>query len=188
MCNLKERLENYVRSNNIDLTYDWKGQNENQVDICFFEWHQRMTNANSEEEFREIIADIFRWGGVGSDRLKQHYAEKLHRHDTSFESVKNTPLASWTKILAAYDPERYWIYDSRVAIALKTLVHEYDWFIPRRRNDEVGAYFRCQYTNALTATESYDRYLILLSAVDVRASSSLEKKLFMLGGQITINV
>lgn len=188
MCDLRRRLENYARDNNVNLTYNWKRQNETQVNNSFFGWHQRMTNANTEEEFREIIADIFHWGGVGSDRLKRHYAEKLHRRDTSFESVKNTPLASWTKILAVYDPERYWIYDSRVAIALCILVDEYDWFIPKRRNDGVCMYFRRQHTNALTAAESYERYLELLCAEDVQNRSSLEKKLFMLGGQITINV
>lgn len=57
-----------------------------------------------------------------------------------------TPLASWTKILAAYKPEEFWIYDSRVAIALRFLNQflekKYaqqkrgDWYTPVPKKDD----------------------------------------------------
>ena len=62
--------------------------------------------------------------------------------------------------------KKYFIYDSRVAIALKFLIREYDWFIPKRRNDVVGSYLRQVYKNALTESESYVKYSELLSNVE----------------------
>jgi len=49
-------------------------------------------------------------------------------------SASNWRIASWTKILAAYDPQHYFIYDSRVAIALSYIALHLSqpviWIIP----------------------------------------------------------
>ena len=196
MCDLLARLEQYARDESIDLTYRWKGKNAKDVDVLFSQWHNELVGVRtaspkaSKGKLASVIDQILKWGGI--NRLKaerrDHYVEKIRLGISRGQEIdENTLLSSWTKILAAYEPEEYWIYDSRVAIALKTLVPEYDWFIPTRRNDSVGSFLRNRYTNALTEAESYEKYLSLLSGVDARRRRSCEQKLFMLGGQITIN-
>lgn len=200
MCNLSERLENYVRDNNkVDLTYRWKGRSASDVNELFSQWNRDLNEVLSSHVSRnqkaskleDIVKKILRWGGIHrfSDNRLNHYVNKIL--DGKFEGQEideDTLLSSWTKILAAYDPVKYCIYDSRVAIALKILVPEYDWFIPRRRRDDVGSFLRKQYVNPLTEAESYKKYLDLLSSVDAQRRGLYEKKLFMLGGKITINV
>ena len=102
---------------------------------------------------------------------------------------KNNPptrLSAWTKILAAYDPTRFCIYDSRVAIALRFLFRGDKWFIPDQYNNN-------NHTIPLAATigrgtepeESYRDYLTLLQNACPGNPGTYEKKLFMLGGVLT---
>ena len=92
-------------------------------------------------------------------------------------------LSSWTKILAAYDPNRFWIYDTRVAIAL-CFLDPYEWFIPGnggRENRIGGVLIEAQAKNQ---KDSYNEYLSLLRNDQIAPwmRGHYEKQLFMLGG------
>ena len=87
---------------------------------------------------------------------------------------------------------RFWIYDSRVAIALSFLyADEYNWYIPLANNAEASDLKDCinnRRGNAGDIEESYRLYLDLLKGMDhgtPERRSSYEKKLFMLGGILT---
>lgn len=98
------------------------------------------------------------------------------------ESNPPTPLSSWTKVLAAYAPERFWIYDSRVAVALCFLYRDVNWFIPSPHNKAADNLKKVIDKDRLSdlPEKSYKKYLELLK--DVRNQGRCEKKLFMLGG------
>lgn len=190
MCNLSERLENYVNDHhNVDLTYGWNGQKGEDVDTRFREWNKAMYDAKSEKSFQKfmkIIADIFNWGGVGSDKLKRPYAEKLWNGNFSFESTNDTPLSSWSKVLAAYtfnlpnnDNGKFFIYDSRVAVALNIIAPEYKWFLPEEYGHSmVFALIKSSRKKSEPAQESYQRYC---QSLRQQGGVALERQLFMLG-------
>lgn len=113
-----------------------------------------------------------------------------------------TPLASWTKILAAYKPDEFWIYDSRVAIALRFLNqflrktytptrYESEWYTPAPKTSDgdgdtrklqkiIGEGAYASANRRIHASRCYQDYCNLLKKNN--NPSLLEKKLFMLGG------
>ena len=104
-----------------------------------------------------------------------------------------TPLSTWTKVLAAYDPTRFWIYDARVALALRYL--GYRWFIPESRSHLkiMATIINEETPNLVNEYNSYNKYLSLLlqqetqrdsAAKIIQTASHFEKRLFMLGGAI----
>ena len=92
-------------------------------------------------------------------------------------------LSSWTKILAAYDPNRFWIYDTRVAIAL-CFLDPFEWFVPGNggRENRIGGVLKS--SNIGNQKESYAEYLALLKNEQIApwTRGHYEKQLFMLGG------
>jgi hypothetical protein len=117
-----------------------------------------------------------------------------------FNSSEVTSLETWTKVLAAYDPARFWIYDARVALALLFLsrcgiLANYSWFIPKPSSKNIQRICEEINNNNLNAEdadpkESYRRYLDILLRQEpngrgrLETASHFEKKLFMLGGAI----
>lgn len=107
-----------------------------------------------------------------------------------------TPLGTWTKVLAAYDPRRFWIYDARVALALRFLhVDNYSWYMPNPYSPYITELVSNSHPNHqlnnddATALDSYRQYLTLLLSQElngnhskIRTASHFEKRLFMLGG------
>lgn len=192
MCNLMECIEKYEADNGIKINYSWKGKDEGDVNDLFSDWNRKLNSAienNNLTELTDTINAILRWGGINrlkKERLK-HYICKIQKISEGDEIDSQTLLSSWTKILAAYNPKKYFIYDSRVAIALKFLIREYDWFIPKRRNDTVGSYLRNNYQEKLTESQSYQKYLTLLFNVEECKRGICEKKLFMIGGTLTVD-
>ena len=190
MCVLEKRIETFAADNRIELKYSWRGKDEDEVNKLFEDYYKELKESVSNrcmDMAEKTITEILHWGGIyriREDRITD-YANKLLSGDLEIDD--STLLSSWTKILAAWDPEKYWIYDSRVAIALAMLFPEYNWFIPVRRNDSIGSYLRKGYIGEeMTKQESYAKYLEFLAAVN--KPGSCEKKLFMLGGGITINL
>lgn len=104
-----------------------------------------------------------------------------------------TTLSSWTKILAAFDTRRFWIYDSRVAIALSFIyANEHIWFIPGANNAEAnrlrGEIIQARGNNAGNPTDSYRLYLEKMRGIrngNPVNRRHYEKKLFVLGGLLT---
>ena len=102
-----------------------------------------------------------------------------------------TLLSGWTKVLAAYDNTRFWIYDSRVAIALSFLYRDINWYIPPA-NDQGGKH--PQLVNIINAINSRregmgttlspeDSYCLYLRRMgETQNPCHIEKLLFMLGG------
>lgn len=101
-----------------------------------------------------------------------------------------TRLSAWTKVLAAYDNKRFWIYDSRVAIALSFLYKDINWYIPQA-NDRNGEHpqlvniineinHRREGTTILSPEDSYCLYLRRMG--ETQDPCHIEKQLFMLGG------
>lgn len=192
MCDLRERIQNFTAECGIDTTYEWNGQNADSVNIDFANWHAAMSEAMERHDtaaLENIVGEIFRWGGVGSERLKKVYAQRLRDQDTSVGASSVTPLSSWSKVLAAYAPKKFFIYDSRVAIALKVLVPEYAWFLPRSRQTDgrrqLTACLRVNDRRAKTQAESYRNYLEILPEGQ---QLECERTLFMLGRNIDVTV
>jgi len=106
-------------------------------------------------------------------------------------TVENDPLtrlSAWTKVLAVYDQNRFWIYDSRVAIALSFVDHSVNWFIPSA-NDQKGKHPQLvnlkrrieeKRGDSLSPEDSYAVYLRRMGELD--KPCHIEKMLFMLGG------
>ena len=111
-----------------------------------------------------------------------------------------TPLSTWTKVLAAYDPTRFWIYDARVALALRFLsniengLEHYNWFIPASRQylHEMTVLLNAD-LDVAAPKESYQKYISLLLCQEedrasanriIKTASHFEKRLFMLGGKL----
>ena len=193
MCDIYGMLRGYIQQRRIDetsLTYRYidsngKQYNSPDVDKLFLDWNDRMLNKEqTEEKLQNIIAEIFKWGGVGSNKLRQHYAKKLLNNDLTFENNQKTPFSSWSKVAAAYtfnldDSQKYYIYDSRVAIALNVIIPDYPWYLPEERGHNiVFALIKNSRKKSEAAKKSYERYC---NALRERGGSNLERELFMLG-------
>lgn len=201
------------------LKYEWDGEDEASVNERFNNYNTRMRAYLGKRNkkcldclLHEIISE---WGGIHG--LKpQTYSRYLdilqglwtHKNsETCFQTRKSnlsidpacpicassdTHLSSWTKVLAAYAPDEFFIYDSRVAIALCVLYKNENWFIPAPKgNNNTPSPLQnlrqelMQERNGrrgLTAHESYKKYLKLLKTVPNGIPRHYEKKLFMLGG------
>lgn len=61
-----------------------------------------------------IISD---WGGINGNR-KTTFDEYERRMTTDLSDTPITGIASFSKVLAIYDPKKYAIYDARVAVSL----------------------------------------------------------------------
>lgn len=193
MCDIQEKLSAFCQSKKIneknDLTYTWKKQRNEDVNQTFEVFYNDLHNASNTDELQTVIQKIFDWGGVGSDKLKKYYAEKLFRGDLSFESQQNTPLSSWSKVLAAYTFKdatnpKYFIYDSRVAIALNIIDKEHKWVLPNAQGYSAIFALIKQSQKKSEAKTSYQRYC---EALQEKGGVSLERKLFMLAKKLTFN-
>ena len=239
MCNLEPAIQSIlerVRNNadipditNENLTYSWKGQNEQQAVAALNRFHTGFNNcihyinsprgaghnqemANDKAQYLIIpIYHVLTWGLPHSGEqnrinlsvkysriLLRIHAQRNDQTDNIVDVVLNritedTPLPSWTKIVAAYDPTHFWIYDTRVAIALRFL--GYNWFIPNSTNNltAIKNHLNDNNDSFLDEKNSYRRYLELLlqqgqngqfGTDAISTAGTFEKRLFMLGGAI----
>ena len=115
-----------------------------------------------------------------------------------------TPLASWTKVLAAYKPDKFCIYDSRVAISLRFLnillpvdkrFARGDWYTPAPNKDDdtknlqkgIGPGVNTEFaTTTKYASACYQEYCNFINNQIINdrtiAPKYFEKRLFVLGG------
>lgn len=116
----------------LDATYNWKtpvmekfthgGEGGYESNIEFKKYIKNLWDAASSESERLHLTKIIvkNWGGVGGnkdDTLKK-YIEAISKN------VPPTPLqgiASYSKIFSFADPQRFAIYDARVAACLNAL-------------------------------------------------------------------
>ena len=186
MCDLEKRIKDFVENHGIakdSLTYRWNGDDEDAVIRRFSDWNTQIKSAvrdNDKDVLTKIIKEIFTWGKVGTDPKAEDFAGRLLNGKLTVFGEQTTPLASWSKVLAAYDPQQYYIYDSRVAVALKMLYwgdERFHWFIPQGR--ELLSVILNKTQESDTQRESYGRYLRLLNATG--NAPHYERQLFMLG-------
>lgn len=193
MCQLINALDTVIREHpglEPRLAYCWRGMDAEATDHQIADFHQRLTRAVRRrspdlELIRGIIVEIIHtWGGISNyeglaDRYPRLLLELDEDHPVSTQAV--TPISSWSKVLAAYDPERYNIYDSRVAAALRFLIPDTRWFLPvphgANRQALFGHFGR---RGQLSQADSYALYLDLLHETGDPLGS--ERRLFMFGG------
>ena len=176
------------------LSYEWKGWDETHACRLFQWFHDDLMEAlaqNNMHEIRMCIERILVWGGINKTPKTANMFEyrlpcllrKLHdRHGVLSRELMDDSISSWTKVLAAYDPKKFCIYDSRVAIALSFLFRNRIWFIPWSYDNDL--------TNAIQDNvpendNKYQDYLIyseLVRNADPDNPGKYERKLFMLGG------
>ncbi len=191
---LRKCLDDFMKKKNISedqLEYHWKGLTARETDQMFEEFHTALETAvrnKKKDKICVVITAIVKWGGVTiGKRMLDEYPQKLLALDEDEPIGNEKRLASWTKVLAAYKPGKFCIYDSRVAFALRALMPEECWFLPPSRKTGNDRYNRLERKGQLSPRESYEKYMRLLEATDDRVK--YERKLFMLGGVLAdINV
>ena len=189
-ASLRKCLDDFMKRQNISedqLEYHWKGLTARATDQKFKEFHNELEAAvrnKKNGEICDVITAIVKWGGVTiGKRMLAEYPKKLRALDENEPIGNEKRLASWTKVLAAYKPKKFCIYDSRVAFALRVLMPEERWFLPLSRKTGKDRYDRLERKGQLSPRESYKKYMRLLDATDNRVK--YERKLFMLGGVLS---
>ena len=124
--------------------YDWNGKDEFYTILCFHRysiWLNHGVETNDALSQISCITSVLGWGGVDQNithRIPDFYKglqtvsrEQINDYDSilkqgiaqinnNTDTIRNDDyrISSWSKILAAYQPGKLFIYDSRVALAL----------------------------------------------------------------------
>ncbi len=209
-------IEQRIQHNypNVDLTYNWKWPPEGQKILCFLmdpmdqldkaqiteklfqKFHDALKNAvetQDQSRVKKIIRLIVvNWGGIkgNADSTIDRYAMDLIGN-TLLNDISNG-IASKSKILAAWDPDQYYIYDSRVAIALQKLyLDQYKFKIPtpntgnnKAKKKKINETIRKLTRQTADNAEAVDYLNFCAGLRNTGRGSEWEKKLFMLGGYI----
>ena len=90
------------------------------------ELHKKWKTSSTIEEKHELIKYyISTWGGIHTNS-----AESMHLYTTlsAEELIGNGKkgIASWSKAIVIHDPEKYAIYDARVAISLNCIQEQFN--------------------------------------------------------------
>ncbi|MBQ9336597.1 MAG: hypothetical protein IJS14_04785 [Lentisphaeria bacterium] len=190
---------------NVDLTYNWDypptnqairnfygepidGLTEEEFTVRLFQkFNEAFQNAaGNKDRIKEIInLIVYHWGGIHGNHEEtiERYADNLINGNLQ-EMETDTGIASKSKILAAWNPNHYYIYDARVAIALQKLYFNiYRFYIPTPQGnvDAVREELERSQGEAVTYPEFCE------GLRNTQNGSQLEKKLFMLGGYIEEN-
>lgn len=159
--------------------------------------HRTVETGNVDETVR-VIANILYWGGIHGNKPETllSYARQLHivgmlPEDAinmameEFYYGKQTGIASWSKILAAWEPDSFFIYDANVAVALQTMyAGRFLFYLPPSESAAVRAYYKNQFNN-LGEAEYVDYRGYCEALRQTGTGNHLEKKLFMLGRSLT---
>ena len=212
--------------------YEGNGKNEAKTVVKFSELSDKLTRAlhdaekQHDESVKNAIIAILEWGGItlGDNGIKQFTSEiqKVHQNsanimfgDNNFDQEvteilkrgrngNDWRISSWSKVLAAWKPGTFFIYDSRVAIGLSIVKPDVTWAIPsaRGKNSMFGFVSAAIDRNhALDMSSSYCEYLkflVQLSNSDKIDFTSypdqqsrmehIEKLLFMIPEMLIYNV
>ena len=193
---LDTRICEFLKNSGIQkkqLVYEWKGWNEKNA-IRLFQWFHEdlrmVLDKNDMPGIRLCIERILSWGGINKNKrnagmFDDRFPKLLKQLDVQegvlTANVIDARLSSWTKVLAAYAPDKFCIYDSRVAIALRFLFRDKDWFIPNPQGKNVQN-TADKLGKGADPEGSYREYLTLLQNANPNDPGKYEKKLFMLGG------
>lgn len=153
---------------------------------------------NINETANVIKAIISHWGGINGNKRErlESYARQLNiigklsdrGQEVAMEEFYYSTqdgIASWSKILAAWEPDTFFIYDANVAVALQTLyIRRYLFFLPPSEAEAVKTYYRNQFNN-LGEAEYVDYRGYCDELRRLGNGNHLEKRLFMLGRRLT---
>lgn len=86
--------------------------------------NQKWLSSNVEERLKLSSVIVSDWGGVKDNKLTklQSYVDEIEKHTPSMP-LKG--VASYSKIFAIVDMEKYAIYDARVAVCLNAIQWNY---------------------------------------------------------------
>lgn len=139
----------------LDNAYRWDSKDEQETVQVFDDCSKRLRKG----EIRQAISDIFRWGGGASFKDEQEdfssVIQKLNQRkdEPCLEEILylgnkdgRIRIAFWSKVLAAYRPGEYFIYDSRVALALSYISLRLKvpciWDVPKPRRTKKEKRFK----------------------------------------------
>ena len=190
MCHLTHALNGFVAAHQIPdaaLDYNWRGNDAAATDLRFAGFHRSLSRAvrrHHRNEIRDCVIEIVHdWGGISNyPGLADRYPDLLMDldEDNPVDGREVTPISSWSKVLAAYRPELYNIYDTRVAVALRVLIPDFRCFLPPARGCREALIRHLGRASQLSQQDSYARYMELLH--ETGDALGYERKLFMLGG------
>ena len=192
--------------------YESGEYDEQKVNDLFNRYNDLMYHREKVEKLDDVISDILHWGGISNaDGLVDLYTKRLQcwindkdkvaptswdaimeNFQTEGERRKRPQLASWSKVLAAYTfklgdedkHKKFFIYDSRVAIALNIIDEDHYWFLPEGRGNKIVPAFIKKSkpkNNTYDAKKSYQCYC---ESLRKNGGVTLERQLFMLGGYL----
>lgn len=176
--NRKKGSQGEVRLNIENTYWDWNSRLKKDPESVIKEilnWgFGETTDKNREgivEKHCNSIKNLFKYGKENIDEILFQRKDKLF--SKSWENI-----ASWSKVLSAFDPDNYFIYDSRVAVALNIISPE-EWYLPEEHGHTiVFALIKNGQNTRPQRKESYKRYCESLRREGGR---ELERSLFMLG-------
>ena len=216
-CQLHLLINNFInREPSVErsLEYNWFGWDNESTNELFRLFHNDLIKAiennvqqNNTYRLKNCITRILKWGGITTPgALSERYAKMITNvwsfsppeqpseidYNRIIGEEDETPLSSWTKILAAYNPEAFCIYDARTGVALRYLTEE-NWYLPhytRTYNKAIKKIIRfyngtSKTPNQLSHRESYKKYMKFLE--ETHDPVGYERKLFMLGGLLQFN-
>ena len=173
MSPLQKNITDFCKKNNIgnkDLEYEWNGKNGRETDLLFKGFNHNLTSAingaKTNEVYDVIVQVIHTWGKIiNYNASATRYTNAICNLDENDPIGTEIRLPSWTKVLAAYNPKKYCIYDSRVVVALCVLFHDVKWFLTDSGNEQVKqiiSFMKRKDPKRLSAQESYKKYMELL--------------------------
>lgn len=212
--------------------YEWNGKNEAQTVEDFRNLSEQLKSALGVDEnhrfeaVKNAINAILDWGGItlGDNGINQFIDEiqnvnrnyaNIQPEDNNFDQEVSEILnrgrnnndwriSSWSKVLAAWKPGTFFIYDSRVAIGLSIVKPDVTWAIPSARGKNCLFGFistAIERNHALNLPDSYCSYLKFLhqfansNTIDLASYPDLqsrmahiEKLLFMIPEMLIYNI
>ena len=195
MSQLIHALNNYIAAHQISyaaLDYNWRGNDAASTDLQFAGFHRNLSMAVDNRDRKKVrdcvVKIVHNWGGISNYQgLADRYPDLLLNldEDKPVGSKDVTPLSSWSKVLAAYKPDKFNIYDTRVAVALRVLIPDFRCFLPPARGCRETLIRHLGRVGQLSQQESYTRYMELLH--ENGDALVYERKLFMLGGLLRLD-
>ena len=207
MHNYVEMVAAYFDKNPIDLAkeYQWPRREPVPFDQTFEKRKELSKTFNSETQMRKLLATqmVKTWGGIrrGSvsaiDEMAAEVPEQLIKRGL-------IRVASWSKVIALHDPEKFLIYDARVAFAINIILYksgsiETYFPMPLSQNSHlkkaakslVGFRLKSGASKIINGLDFYSAYLLLARTVAQKIGRppwQIEMALFARGPELAKEV
>ena len=145
---LSKRVSNYLKNIEAD-TYYWNGKMTWLETIKFRNEVSKQIKKTSYGV--DEISKVMRWGGMRNFRDNEHLPLAINElKNKKLKYNTYSRISSFTKLFAFYNPEIYFILDSRVSLVLNTFFEEIDkseYFIPFNQRSAQGRMVRNALSN-----------------------------------------